>query len=157
MIKNYNQQIDKLNFHDSTIQSVKLTEDGLFTLEMLYYNWEGNQPESSLWVTKRLIFEVEHCLHFKFCSPGLSLEDQEIHDHRCLDRHSQMIEQAKTLAANRNATFYNTVAIRYLTHSYGEPIFGETTGFLELGGFNAKITWHKETEMGTPSHIPVKS
>ena len=79
-MENLNKQIDELNFHDSYIDSVHLSEEGILSVQILYYNWEGNDFNAQQWATKKLTIEIEHCVHLQFSSPGLWMEDQEIQD-----------------------------------------------------------------------------
>lgn len=153
-MKNFNENLDELNFHDSDIKSVCLTEDGILRVKIHYYNWEGNKFESQKWISKKLLLEVEHCIHLRYSSPGLSNEDLEIQKHESLEKHSELIEQLDNYQAKRQFKFNNTIAVRFLTHSYGEPVFDESIGFLEIAGFNAKLIWSEAEEEGKPFHIP---
>lgn len=153
-MENFNKQIDELNFHDSFIDSVCLSEEGILKVKFHYYNWEGNEFKSEQWTTKILTIEIEHCVHLKFSSPGLWLEDQEIQNHECLDKHSELVQQIENYKERRKSDYVNTIAVRFMTHSYGEPIFNESTGFLEIGGLNAKLVWSEQSEVGSPIHIP---
>lgn len=153
-MENFNTKIDELNFHDSFIESIRLSEDGILRLNFHYYNWEGNEFKSKRWTTKKLTIEIEHCIHLKFSSPGLWMEDQEIQNHECLDKHSELIEQIENYQQKRKSDYINTIAVKFMTHSYGEPVFDESIGFLEIGGFNARLIWSENSEVGIPIHIP---
>lgn len=153
-MENFNLKIDELEFHDSSIESVCLTEFGVLKVKIHYYNWEGNQFESEKWTTKTLTLEVEHCIHLKFSSPGLWNEDQEIQNHVLLEKHSEIISQLDNYKKSRKSDYINTVAVKFLTHSYGEPILDESIGFPEVAGLNAKLIWSKTEKKGNPIHIP---
>lgn len=152
-MENFNLKIDNLDFHDSFIESVGLSELGILKIKIHYYNWEGNKSESKKWTTKNLTIEVEHCLHLKFSSPGLWNEDQEIQKHISLDKHSEIITQLENYKKKRNSNFKNTIALKFSTHSYGEPLFNESIGFLEIAGLNAKLIWSETETIGSPIHI----
>jgi hypothetical protein len=153
-LANFNKEFDKLNFHDSYIENINFSDEGLLRIRIHYYNWEGNKNDAEQWVTKNLTIEIEHCLHFKFSSPGLSLDDQEIYDHECFDLHMKLAEQIDNFKKNRKSVYSNTIAVKFLTHSYGEPVFNESTGFFEIGGLNARLIWSDNNEIVAPIHIP---
>lgn len=89
-MENFNEQINKLNFNDSYIDPFCLSEDGTLKMMFHYYNWEGNEFDSKQWTTKKSTIVIEHCIHLEFSSPGLWLEDQEIQDHECMDKHAEL-------------------------------------------------------------------
>ena len=156
-MNNTNLVFEDLNFHDSFIDSLAMNEEGILKIKIHYYNWEGNEFTADTWKTKNLTIEVEHCIHLKFSSPGLSMSDQEIQHHESLSKHSEIIDQIKIFEENRKCKFENTIAIRFLTHSYGKSIFKETQGFLEIGGLNATLSWSETETTGPPNHIPAST
>ena len=157
-MENFNLIIDNLYFHDSDIISVNLDEIGCATVVIDYYNWEGNEDSDDTWTRKKLILKVTNCLHLRFHSPGLGAFDTEIHSHECLELfdliNKELPNYLKELNADKKE---NAIAIRFLTHSYGEAIFGETFGFLEIAGLNASITWLEPDRIGSPKHIPINN
>jgi len=154
-MKNLNFDIDQIDFHDSFIKSAVLDDFGVLTIHINYYNWEGNAKDSDNWKTKTLTIKVEHCLQFKFCSPGLWENDWEIQNHESLDKHEEIIDSLKEFEEQRNTKFDNSIAVRFYTHSYGKAIFNETQGFLEIAGLNAQLIWKENETVGKPKHIPV--
>jgi hypothetical protein len=155
-MENFNLIIEKLNFHDSTIISVNLDETGCLIVLIDYYNWEGNEDSDDTWTTKKLILKVTNCLHLRFHSPGLGAFDTEINSHECLELFDLINKEIpyylKELKEDKKE---NAIAIRFLTHSYGEAIFGENFGFLEIAGLNASINWLEPDRIGSPKHIPI--
>ncbi|MFZ1635933.1 MAG: hypothetical protein WAT43_18760 [Chitinophagales bacterium] len=156
-MENFNLILDKLNFHDSTIISVNLDETGSLIVLIDYYNWEGNEDSDDKWITKKLILKVTNCLHLRFHSPGLGAFDTEIHSHECLELFDLIIKELPNYLKELNEDKKeNAIAIRFLTHSYGEEIFGENFGFLEIAGLNASITWEEPDYLSSPKHISIR-
>lgn len=155
-MENFNLILDQLNFHDSDIISVNLDETRCLNVLIDYYNWEGNELHTETWKYKKLILKVEYCLHLRFNSPSLNGFETEIRSHE----HMDLFDAIKTEIPNYISQLKvdkidNVVAIRFLTQSFGEAIFGETNGFLEIAGLNASITWQERGGLGSPKHISV--
>ena len=64
---NYKDQLIKLNFHDSSINSITIEPGDMFdrkvTIMIDYYNWEGNNKDSEQWIFKTLQLTINHCVH----------------------------------------------------------------------------------------------
>ena len=165
---NFNAVIGQYNFHDSTINNIIFNPCayGLLrklTLEIDYYNWEGNDKNSTEWIWKKMLFEVEHCFLLRYEFPNIIENGSDISHIELCDSDIKIIENnynenKKNIYFDilKTKIFENCLSIKIFTHScYGDPIFGETIGFLQLAGFNGKISL-MDSETRGMIHIPVK-
>lgn len=162
-MQDFNRIISGLYFHDSTIEHIVFenAEGLLRKLEVVisYYNWEGNSEDARVWNWKRMLLKVEHCFHLRYIFPDLIQDGDEISDMVLLDKHDQIIEEYNRLKPKiyfdvlKEKEFENTISVRFNTHCYGENIFGESAGYLEICGFNASIEW-QHTDLTGQIHIP---
>ena len=155
-MKNFNTELDKLNFHDSSIEKVIFESENGLLINIHYYNWEGNQQNSDSWKTKMLSIKVDYCVHYRFSSPGLNFIDVEILDQEPLEEISKLTTYQNEYKENlKLENFENVVAYKFKTQSFGDSIFGTSIGFLEFAGFNVNLEWSEEIS-GSPIHIEVK-
>ena len=168
-MENFNLVIGKYNFHDSVINRIVFDpcEEGSLlrrlSLEIDYYNWEGNNENNSEWHWKKMFFEIEHCFLLRYEFPNIIENGNEISDVELCDSDIEIIKEyynknKSNIYSNllKDKKFENCFSIKIFTHScYGDQIFGETTGFLQLAGFNGKIELFDSDICGAV-HIPVK-
>ena len=99
-MENFNDSLNELNFHDSWIDQIQLSENGVLTINIDYYNWEGNDFHSDTWITKKLSIIIEHCIHFKFSNPDFIKGTQEIHKHQFIELDDTTIRTIDQTAVN---------------------------------------------------------
>jgi len=164
---NFNDEINKYYFHDSQIDFVSIQPgDGLLRnlkIDINYYNWEGNKENQGEWKWKRLILTVEHCFLLRFEFPdliegGFEISHVELkNDYESIQKFLKEKKPKIYYNVLKNKEFKNWLSVKFYTHDcYGDPIYGETTGYLWIAGFDAKIELN-DSDITGQIHIPVNN
>lgn len=164
-MKNYKEELENLDFHDSNITSILIEDGDMFdrkiTMNIDYYNWEGNTEDSDTWITKTLQLTIYHGVHFQINAPNLIEDTFEIISEEYDLMYDSFIKKAleeKDISYFKNLKskqLDNFLSIKFNTRNYATSLFNEPSGFIWVAGFNVKHEWLNHTMEGK-KHITVK-
>lgn len=154
-MNNYREHLDKLNFHDSRIESITIEDSDLFDRKLIvkidYYNWEGNTDESDSWITKTLQITINHCVHLQFNFPNLIEDAFEIVSEEFDLKYDSFINKAiaekdKSYFVNlKSKQLDNFLSLKLNINNYGDSLFNESVGFIWIAGFNVNHEWLEQS------------
>lgn len=156
-MNNYKNNLENLNFHDSSIISIKLSDDDnnnrKISLLIHYYNWEENSKKND-WKYKILRLNFKNMVHFQYNAPNLVKHSFEILDVEYNPEFNEFLVKAEkdkkalNIHAIKSLKLDNFLSIKYLTTNFDNSLFNDLAGYIWIAGFNVQHEWVEDNLIG---------
>lgn len=163
-----NKQLESLHFHDSNLRGINVSfSDGnarSCTLDIDYYNWEGNQEArkaspNAPWQWRRLILKFGYLAHIEFSAPDLVNRAQDLDEAEMSYGLSSFEDEYKRFKAEFPSGRYplfesgEMVSIRFTTQNYSDI----GSGYLWVVGNDVSVEWNDSDVLVRQIHFPIKN
>lgn len=163
-----NKELGSLHFHDSNLRGINVSfSDGnarSCTLEIDYYNWEGNQKArkaspNAPWKWRQLVVKFGYLAHIEFSAPDLVNRAQDLDEAEMGYGLSSFEDGHKRFKAEFPRGRYplfesgEVVSIRFTTQNYSNT----GAGYLWIVGNDVSVEWRDSDVLEGQIHFPIEN